>query len=264
MRANRAADQLRIALSHYVDAGAMPRYRAIVERALENRRPMAPEEAVAALSSRRAFSGRRLLVTFDDGLLSSYEAAQEVLNPLGVRAIYFVPTKILELRSEDEMRDFFRGAVYRQDTGALPPERYVTMTSDHLKELRAQGHLIMPHTHMHARLDAITSPADIAADLEDPRKILEDLLGEDIRAFAFPFGTEAVVSSYGYAAVRRTYGVCFTGLRGANAPAADPFFLYRDCLHPTYPMDYVDDLLGGSLDPVYALKMRRLRRRAEA
>jgi peptidoglycan/xylan/chitin deacetylase (PgdA/CDA1 family) len=136
------------------------------------------------------------------------------------------------------------------------------MSAGHLKELRAQGHLVMPHTHTHVRLDSLSTREGVEAELETPKKLLEELLGEPIRAFAFPFGTEHVVSSYAYAAVRRIYDVCFTGLRGANTPVTDPYRLHRDCLHPSYPMDYVEDLLGGSLDPVYALKMRRLRRRA--
>jgi peptidoglycan/xylan/chitin deacetylase (PgdA/CDA1 family) len=122
----------------------------------------------------------------------------------------------------------------------------------------------MPHTHSHVSLASIRSRQDIERELLRPKAILEDLIQETVDAFAFPFGTENAVSREAFSAMSRIYRACFSGLHGANTHRTQPHYLYRDCLHPFYPLTFVDDIVKGNLDGVYALKMRRLRRRTGA
>ena len=260
-RAVRRGPELRIALTHFVDAGRMDDYRRIVEQLLEDRTPVDP---AAVLDGKRAWTGAApaLAFTFDDGLLSSYAAAQKVLNPLGIKAMFFIPTQILGMGDVDEMRSFFAQRVYRRASHAMPDERFVTMTTDHMLELQSQGHVVLPHTHTHIALDQIRTEADVARELVEPKERLEELLQRPCDGFAFPFGNEQVVAGYAYEQVRRVYRVTFTGLNGANTPRTPPDSLYRDCMHPHFPLDYVRDLSSGALDAVYAVKMQRLRRRA--
>jgi peptidoglycan/xylan/chitin deacetylase (PgdA/CDA1 family) len=255
-------DNVRVGLSHYVDSGGTDDYRRVLETALDGRTPIDAGQLVAAYrGSGPALGVRRLAVTFDDGLLSAFVASQKVLNPLEIKAIFFVPTMIFELRSEAEQRDFFRKNVYRRGGGPLPPERYLPMTRDHVLALRDQGHLVMPHTHSHASLASLRSRRDIERELVQPKAILEDLLQATVDGFAFPFGTENTVNPYAYEAVRRIYAYCFSGLHGANTQRTDPYYLHRDCLHPFYGRRFVRDIMSGNLDLLYALKMRRLKRR---
>ena len=253
---------LRIALSHYVDDVHMDGYRRVVEMLLEERTPRTPQEILAAYdgSGRALPRGRHVGFSFDDGLLSSYHAAQRVLNPLGLKAMFFIPTQILSLGTPEEMRAFFMERVYRRPSSAMPESHYVTMTADHMRELHAQGHLVLPHTHSHIALAEIVTGEDVRAELAEPRERLEDLLQSPARGFAFPFGTERVVSRTAYDGVRRHYDVTLTGLVGANTARTPPYALFRDCLHPHQPMPYLRDVVAGALDPVYLAKMLKLRR----
>lgn len=262
-RAATPRDNVRVTLTHYVADGHVDRFRRVVEALLEEREPLTPGEVVDLYRGQGApLRGRRVAFSFDDGLLSSYEAAQRVLEPLGVKALFFVPTAVFELRGEDEMRAFFAQNVYRRASGSLPPERYVTMTLDHARELHRQGHMVLPHTHGHVRLDALDSDALVERELVRPKVLIEDALQAEVAAFAFPFGTERVVDERSYRAVRRTYPVCFTALGGANTAATDPSCLYRDSVSPHLPLDHAANVAAGSFDLYYRLKMRRLRRRA--
>ncbi len=47
-----------------------------------------------------------VLLTFDDGLKSQYENALEILEKYNIKAIFFIPTKIIELKSKEEMEFF--------------------------------------------------------------------------------------------------------------------------------------------------------------
>jgi peptidoglycan/xylan/chitin deacetylase (PgdA/CDA1 family) len=255
-------DNVRVGLSHYVDSGGTDDYRRVLETARDGRTPIDAGQLVAGYrGSDPALGGRRFAITFDDGLLSAFVASQKVLNPMEIKAIFFVPTMIFALRSEAEQRDFFRMNVYRRGVGPLPSDRYVPMTRDHVLALRDQGHLVMPHTHSHASLASLRSRRDIERELVRPKAILEDLLQESVDGFAFPFGTENTVNRYAYEAVRRIYAYCFSGLHGVNTPRTDPYYLHRDCLHPFYGRRFVRDIMSGNLDLLYALKMRRLKRR---
>lgn len=255
------ADTVRVILSHVVPAADLSHYRAIVERLVERRPALAPAQLAAFVLESQPIAGARSALSFDDGLVSSYEVAQRVLNPLGVKAMFFVPTAVLELRDDAAMHDFYRRRVYRSPLRALPPEYYRSMTADHLRELHRQGHAIFPHTHTHAALGTLRTEADLRREIEEPRARIEDLVQASAAAFAFPFGTGEVVAASAYDRIRSAYDLCFTGLGGLNSARTDPYFLHRDCVQPDFTLRHAEAVCAGNLDPVYRVKMRRLKGR---
>jgi peptidoglycan/xylan/chitin deacetylase (PgdA/CDA1 family) len=264
MRALTPADNVRITLSHFVEAKDVDNFRRLLAQLLSEREAISPDQLVRYYTNGTPIRGKFLVLTFDDGLLSSFQAAQTLLNPLGVKAIFFVPTKILSLETKDEMRTFFATSVYRKPSATLPEARYVTMTADHIRELHAQGHMVLPHTHTHVELSAVNTPALVERELRVPKAMLEDLLQAPADGFAFPIGNERVVDSFPYQQVKDLYSLCFTGLNGLNSRDTDRFFLHRDCVHPHYSLEHVSNISAGSYDLYYALRMRRLRQRVGA
>jgi peptidoglycan/xylan/chitin deacetylase (PgdA/CDA1 family) len=258
---------VRVSLTHYVRPADFEQFRRIVTHIGRLRRLLLPSEFFAHYSDppRAPLQEEAHLITFDDGLLSSYEAAQRVLNPLGIKAIFFVPTKVLELDTPDEMRRFAVERIYRRagTRNSLTEHHYLTMNADHLRALHAQGHMVLPHTHSHAKLSELATEADVERELREPRGLLEQLLQAPADGFAFPVGTERVVTRFAYEHIRATYSLCFLGLSGVNTPKTDPAYICRDCIHPFYPLSHVTNVLGGVYDPYYLLKRRRLRARAE-
>jgi peptidoglycan/xylan/chitin deacetylase (PgdA/CDA1 family) len=258
---------VRATVTHFVRERDLDNFRRLLLFLLERRRPLTPPEFFRhfAAGEREPISGQSLLVTFDDGLLSSYVAAQRVLNPLGIKAIFFVPTMVLELETEDEMRRFWEDVYGRLEPPApVPAGEYRTMSVEQLRELHGQGHMILPHTHTHLELSRIAGDALIEQELVAPKRRLEELLQAPAEGFAFPIGTADVVDAPAYTAVRRNYRLCFTGLHGANSSRTDPYFLHRDGVHAHYSLDHVANIAAGCYDVFYTLKMRRLKRRADA
>jgi peptidoglycan/xylan/chitin deacetylase (PgdA/CDA1 family) len=256
-------DNIRVTLSHHVAPTEQDNFGRLVDQLRAERAVLDGGELVAAYAGgpSDALAGRSVAFSFDDGLMSSFDAAQAILNPRGIKAIFFVPTMILDLQTPDEMRDFFRRQVYRRPSGTLPEHKYMTMSADHLKELRDQGHVVLPHTHTHISLLDVRTEQDIDRELRTPRLILEELLQRPNEGFAFPFGTDQVVAATAYEAIRRHYAVCFTGLGGVNRARTDRHTLYRDCVHPHYRPEHVANVSAGVFDLYYTHKMRRLRRR---
>jgi peptidoglycan/xylan/chitin deacetylase (PgdA/CDA1 family) len=254
---------IRVSLSHYVRNGDLEQFKRILSLLVGRRQPITPSQFFHYYAGTEQLHGQLLVISFDDGLLSSFDATQAVLDPLGLKAMFFVPTAVLELENPEDMRRFYGEQVYTEDRplSSLRPEEYVAMTTEHLRLLTSLGHAVLPHTHSHMHLSKITTPELVESELARPRRLLEDLLQAPAPAFAFPGGSDRVVGHRAYTAVREIYSFCFTGLNGMNSKRTDPHFLHRDPIHSFATLAHAEDVIEGSYDLYYRLKMRSLKRR---
>jgi peptidoglycan/xylan/chitin deacetylase (PgdA/CDA1 family) len=256
-------DSIRIPLTHAVLAEHLPRFEQIVRFLLEVRRPITPAEFFRYYEhgSPERVRGRTFVYSFDDGLLSSYEATRRVLDPLGIKAMFFVPTQMLELETPDEMRQFAWERVYlrRRPLESLRPEDYLMMGVPELRELHSHGHAIFPHTYSHIYIADIESDEDVQRELIRPKQVVEEILQSPADAFAFPIGTERVLSAYSYQEVAKVYSYCFTALMGHNTETTHPLLLHRDAIHPWFSSGHVRNIVEGVYDPYHRLRARRLR-----
>jgi peptidoglycan/xylan/chitin deacetylase (PgdA/CDA1 family) len=259
-------DNVRVAMTHYVFDEDLEQFDRILRFLGSEREFIDPQRFFRHYDedSPQPIVGKSLLWTFDDGFLSAYNAAQRVLNPLGVKAIFFIPTAILDFRTHEQMKKFAHARVLfgSRPLEALRPEEYITMGAEHLQELHEQGHMILPHTHSHVRACDITTPEDVVRELMRPKLILEDLLRAPAEAVAIPVGTPSTVSTYSYRQIASVYSVCFTALGGPNTDRTDPRFLRRDSIHPWYSAEHARNVVDGIFDPYFGMRMKALHRRA--
>ncbi len=251
----------RVILMHGIAAAEHGALRALLERLLRRMRCAGPRELIpggpAAELGTPAFS-----LTFDDGLLSTYAATGAVLDELGVKAAFFIPTEILGLRTEQQMRDF-RSAYLHGPVGSLAAADVRVMGAEQLAELATRGHAVFPHTHTHMALAEIAGPELIDRELRRPRALIEDIVGEPANALAFPYGDDRSIGREGFAAAAGLYDACFTAIPGLNTAGTDRRLLRRDAFDPSDAVSgHAENLLSGALDGPYAMKMWRLRRRA--
>jgi len=251
---------VRVTYTHEVLRKDFASFSRAVEYLAHFRTILTPDRFFSLYLEGKAWERPSILFTFDDGLLSSYHAATEILEPLGARALFFVPTAILDLKTEDAMRRFAAERLYyggRKAT-ALAPEEYRFMGAEQLRDLVSRGHAVCPHTHSHVFLTEVRDEASALRELIEPGRILADLLGQQPIAFAFPVGTERQMARFPWECIRSHYRFCFTALNGVNTPATDPHRLHRDCLPAEAPLAYVRSVMRGDFDLYYKLKMRRL------
>ncbi|MDO8303317.1 MAG: polysaccharide deacetylase family protein [Sedimentisphaerales bacterium] len=254
-------NNVRITYTHEVCPENMENFGRIVQYLSQVRTFISPQQFFAFYGDHKKIDAQFVMMTFDDGLLSSYNAARQALDPLGIKAIFFIPTAILELKTEQQMRRFAADVFHfgRRSPASLRPAEFEFMTAEHLLELTADGHTICPHTHNHVFLRDINDEKTAQTELVQPKQILEDLLHTKIRAFAFPVGTERQAGNYAYKYIRKNYEFCFTALNGVNTSETAPSRLHRDCLPPDAPLSYVKMVLDGTYDLYYSMKMRRLK-----
>ncbi|MBI4430110.1 MAG: polysaccharide deacetylase family protein [Candidatus Omnitrophica bacterium] len=142
--------------------------------------------------------GRLVVVTFDDGHISSYEHAAPLLKEFEMRAVFFIPVSFVGRPG------------------------YMDWTQ--IKELESNGFDIGSHGLDHIPLTALDE-GRLKSELVDSKKALSDRLGKEIDAFSVPRGfynarVRAVARENGYRYV-------FTSKFGLNSSKTDSLAMLR-------------------------------------
>ena len=118
-------------------------------------------------------------ISFDDNY-RSWHRARGLFDRLDVRATFYTNTSIFRDRAPIEKRRAFFDRIDH-------PGEPRAMTTGEMEALRADGHTIGAHTHTHPVLSQI-SLASAREEIRTSQEILQDILGEPIRHFAYPYG----------------------------------------------------------------------------
>ncbi|MCC7103843.1 MAG: polysaccharide deacetylase family protein [Chloroflexi bacterium] len=174
-------------LAAFLQSGYLPVPLGSLVTALENHQP-APRGC--------------MVLTFDDGLLSQLSGAVPVLQRYMVGATFFV------------MQSFGDGV-----------HRY--MTPDNIRALRDAGFEIGSHTVNHASLVSLRSLnfGAYLAEIFDSRKLLESMLQQPVRLFAYPYGSWDAAATRDLEAAG--YRAAVTTVPGTNQHYSERFLLPR-------------------------------------
>ena len=158
-------------------------------------------EAVPAVLDGGNGGGGRVLVTIDDGDPTVIGNAAPIFARHNIPyIIYVVP-------------------------GLVGRRRHMSVA--HLRELSDAGVEIGSHTMTHRSVTSMSS-RELAAELRDSKKWIEDLVGRDVTSFAYPFGTLRDFNGRTAEALRRAgYRFAFTSQHGAVDAGLDAMMLPR-------------------------------------
>ncbi len=131
------------------------------------------------LTSYLSAQGKAAFVSFDDNYRSWFQSLP-LLARLQVPCTFYVNSGPLRDRcSAAEQAAYFEVLQH-------PGER-ISLSTDELRELRAAGHTIGCHTHWHRPIASLP-PSEAHQEIRLGQEILQELLGEPIHHFSFPFG----------------------------------------------------------------------------
>jgi peptidoglycan/xylan/chitin deacetylase (PgdA/CDA1 family) len=136
-------------------------------------------DAAAALHGGGTLPARPLVITFDDGYRSVYEAAFPVLCEHSLPATVFLAVGDAEGGPR-------RGS---RDPGARLPsmEGRPMLSWGEIREMRQGGISFGAHTLTHPDLTRLP-PSSIEREMVTSKAVLEESLGEPVAGFAYPFG----------------------------------------------------------------------------
>lgn len=202
--------------------------------------------------------GRNLLLTFDDGFASNRVVAEEILNPMGIQAVFFVVPDFVALTDRAQARRFIATQIEPGTVAdELPAHRYNMGWAD-LTALLEQGHRIGHHTRSHARLSRVAGESELEEEIIGSADAMARRLGVAIDHFAYTFGDVGSFSDRALAVARRRFRFIHSGLRGDNAGGVSPLALRRDAANPSDPNALVGAYVEGAADFQYARSRAQL------
>jgi peptidoglycan/xylan/chitin deacetylase (PgdA/CDA1 family) len=165
--------------------------------------PISSAELGCFIGARHPLPGRPVLITFDDGYMDFRDAAWPILQANGFTAEVFLPTDLV-------------GGAADWDAAHGPPAPLLDWQD--AAALTKQG--VVFGSHLARHLDGLTLPtATLAEELARSRAALEARLGQDVRAYAAPYGS--LDKRFARLAARCGYRIGFS-MDPARARLADP------------------------------------------
>lgn len=179
-------------------------------------------EALACLRGDRPLPARAVVLTFDDGYENFYEYAWPVLRRHDFPAMVYLIAGMLGQPS----------SWFAADGRDTPP----LMTAARVRQLRAEGVDFGAHSVSHVRLAQQQDTRRIRDEVFRSKAMLEDVLGEPVEHFCYPYGSHdrRVVDAVADAGYRSAT----TCVRSPASVADDPLTL------PRKAVSFGDNLLG--------------------
>ncbi|HQT30368.1 MAG TPA: polysaccharide deacetylase family protein [Thiobacillus sp.] len=201
-------------------------------------------ELVAAPA--KTWRGRTAVITFDDGYIDNLDACQELMKR-GMRATWFIVSGSVG-----------QSPLWPDD--GRPAGRLLNVAE--LRDMQENGMEIGSHTVNHVRLPE-TDDVRLMQELTDSKATLEDILGNAVNSFAYPYGAWDVRCAE--AVEQAGYAAACTTRTGWALRDKDPYRLRRLTVFNTDTLgSFTRKLYFGSHDvrwrDIAAYALRRLRR----
>jgi peptidoglycan/xylan/chitin deacetylase (PgdA/CDA1 family) len=200
----------------------------------------------------------RVLLTFDDGLASNFEAARW-LATIGVQAIFFVVPSLVDRTMEEYLRFHERFGVRAHAPRSAPGAR--GLTTAQVREMMAMGHRIGAHNFAHRDLGSLHDRADLRYEVENAIDAVGELTGGACLDFAIGFGQPENVSDEAAAYLLERCPRVYACHRGLNVAGRTPRFLLRHAFEPAHPFAFTRICIEGGADRRMASRAREMARR---
>jgi peptidoglycan/xylan/chitin deacetylase (PgdA/CDA1 family) len=126
-----------------------------------------------------AADGKVVFVSFDDNY-RSWSEALDLLDEVRVRATFYINTAPIRGRASEAEIDAYFSRINHHGSR-------VPLSESEIRNLAKRGHTVGCHTHSHVDLGRV--PAMRAREeITRSRKILSEIVGEEVVHFSFPFG----------------------------------------------------------------------------
>jgi len=253
------AHGLRVICFHETLPEELEQVRRVVDFCRQRFEMATPEDADLLFEGRwREQESDRILVTFDDGLSSNYEAARWLASA-GIKAIFFIVPSLVDRTIEEYLRFHADAGVKAHPPLAAPGAR--GLSSGQLREIVSMGHRIGGHNYAHRDLGRLHDAASLRYEIGSAVEAVRELAGAPCRDFAIGFGQPENLSEQAAAYLLASGQRVYACHRGLNVPGKTPRFLLRHAFSPEHPMAFTRLCLEGGGDRRLAGRVREMVRR---
>jgi len=196
----------------------------------ENWNIVTPAEFEMMILGTKPIIGDNVLITFDDGFISNKLIAEKILNPLEIKAIFFVISDFVEIKNKRKSYKFASNQIVPGSNINDIPKNWENMQWGDLAALIEQGHTIGCHTKTHARLSDCPSKDELEMEIIRSAEKISNKLEVDINHFAFTFGDINSFSRDALKVAKSKFDFIYSGIRGVNLGKVSPFAIRRDAV----------------------------------
>jgi len=211
------------------------------------------------IKGKKKIIGNNLFLTFDDGFLSDYYITKEVLNPMGIKALFFVIPDFVKIKEKKEREDFIFNNVFPKSNEtnlSYNKNELLNMSGKEIRYLINSGQKIGFHTTSHQKLSNITDDKILFHEVINGAEQLENLFGISIDHFAFSFGDLESFNKKALKVAETKFQFIFTGMRGNNAKRINPLAICRDSIVTNSSNQLIRSYLFGLADFIYKKKLK--------
>jgi peptidoglycan/xylan/chitin deacetylase (PgdA/CDA1 family) len=247
-------NNLRVLLFHDICRKDFHRFRTKIEWLSKDWNFVSVSDFEKMIKGDKAIIGNNLLLTFDDGFLSNYFLAKEILNVMGIPALFFIITEFCRMEDEKKQKLFLEENLYPKWKGEAIPahkDELVNMSLDNIKYLIKSGHKIGYHTASHQRLSNIKENYELENEIITGADKLESLLNIKLNHFAFTFGDINSFSKQALDIGKSRFEYIYTGMRGSNSKNLNSLAIRRDTIAIKDTNNLIGSFLIGAADFVY-------------
>lgn len=247
--------RLRVLLYHDISPQNEERFAKHIKFIQKSWKFVTPEQFVLMMKGLIEICDDCVLLTFDDGFASNRGIAERILEPLGIRALFFVVTNFVLLGKEDNWRSFVAKNIHPGMKPEEVPVHWRSMSISDLSSLLNSGHSIGSHTTNHFRLSSLDDQS-LVSEISEGADKLERLLGVSIDHFSFSFGNFSSFSAQALAVAKSRFKYIYSGMRGNNSANTPAWAIRRDSIQVTDTRALVGSYLEGTADLFYVQELK--------
>jgi peptidoglycan/xylan/chitin deacetylase (PgdA/CDA1 family) len=186
---------------------------------------ISPAQFEGLVKGKQPVKGRKLLLTFDDGIKNNLRAI-EVLDQLGLSAYFFVVPGFIDTPAQGQ-KEFFIKNIRPVINPAIDAEEedFTALSWDELKTVSAR-HAIGCHTYHHTMVKDVLSKEQLQEELITSKDAIEKQLPVNINTFCSINNTLLTIGKAERKMVEENYALHFTTFGGNNA-FPDPYLIKR-------------------------------------
>ncbi len=242
--------ELRVLLYHEVDTRDMEDFKRQIKWLKKHTRILTPDEFSQVIDKRKSLQENSVLITFDDGLISSYYAAKSILDPLSVKSIFFLVSDYIEC-SQENWELFYLNKINPNFVKDREMASVKNIQNNNIFDLIKSGHCIGAHTKTHKRLSKISSVNDLNIEIIKSSESLEKIYRIRIKHFAYTFGDISSFSKEALELACKKFNYIHSGIRGNNSVDLNPKFIRRESINPLDSNLFLWAVLNGGADIFY-------------
>ena len=252
-------NQLRVITFHNILREEHDKFYNLIQYLKKDWNIISPDQFKDIINSKEMKTSKKnILITFDDAFKSQKIVTEKFLDPLNIKALFFIVSDFVKISSKNEAHKFIKKNFFKSHNkdNKIDLESN-NMTLEDIRYLVSKGHTIGGHTKTHKQLSKIKNRNSLIEEIIESKNFLENQIEIEIEDFAYTFGDLASIDKISVDIITKNFKYLYSGLRGNNMNI-NKKIVRRDAVDMKEDFQIISAYLNGYVDLIYSKKLNKL------